>query len=181
MARLVAELRPRHVLAENVPGLIKLGLDQVLADLAATGYAAQACGVPACAVGAAHIRQRIWIYAADTNGTRWGQLHATTQPIGAGQHTGLDAQASGHTDWWAAESSFCGVPDGLSTGVDSGRRQRLKQLGNAIVPQVAYELLRYVQAVDTLHYSNSKPKTNRYERTPKSTLPLVRRQVEGRP
>lgn len=48
-------------------------------------------------------------------------------------------------DWWEFESRVCGVPDGLSSGVD-GRAARLKSLGNAIVPQVAYEILKEMAA-----------------------------------
>jgi hypothetical protein len=40
-------------------------------------------------------------------------------------------------DWWEVESSVCRVDDGLSSGLDKGRAQRIKQLGNSIVPQIA--------------------------------------------
>ncbi|MGI9572057.1 MAG: DNA cytosine methyltransferase [Candidatus Actinomarinaceae bacterium] len=39
--------------------------------------------------------------------------------------------------WWQTESSFCGIPDGISYGLDKGRGNRIKSLGNAIVPQMA--------------------------------------------
>ena len=50
-------------LLENVVGLIKLGLDEVLTDLEGEGYATRTFNIPACATGAPHLRQRIWVVA----------------------------------------------------------------------------------------------------------------------
>ena len=69
MLRLIRECRPTWVIGENVTGLIRLGLDEVLSDLAAEGYAARTFNIPACAVGAPHIRQRLWVVAhSDSQG-----------------------------------------------------------------------------------------------------------------
>jgi len=59
----VLHAEPTWVIAENVPGLIGPALDEVLSDLEAAGYEVGTLAVPACAVGAPHIRQRIWILA----------------------------------------------------------------------------------------------------------------------
>jgi DNA (cytosine-5)-methyltransferase 1 len=40
-------------------------------------------------------------------------------------------------DWWQTESTICRVDDGLPRGLDKGRAQRIKQLGNSIVPAIA--------------------------------------------
>ena len=61
MFRIVSELRPRWVLGENVPGLVRLGLDEVLSDLESIGYSCQTFDIPACAVDAPHVRHRVWI------------------------------------------------------------------------------------------------------------------------
>ncbi len=63
MARVIAEVRPRWVVAENTPGIVKLGLDDVLSDLESLGYACGTVVVPACAVSALHRRDRLWIVA----------------------------------------------------------------------------------------------------------------------
>ena len=63
MFRLIRECRPTWVVGENVAGLIRLGLDEVLSDLANEGYATRTFNIPACAVGAPHLRQRLWIVA----------------------------------------------------------------------------------------------------------------------
>src|SRR3990167_2874079 len=63
MRRVIAEVQPRWVVAENVPGLITLALDAVLSDLEALGYTTGAVTVPACAVDAPHRRERLWIVA----------------------------------------------------------------------------------------------------------------------
>ena len=63
MFRLIRECRPTWVVGENVIGLVQLGLDEVLSDLESEGYATRTFNIPACAVGAPHIRQRIWIVA----------------------------------------------------------------------------------------------------------------------
>src|SRR3990167_2994966 len=73
MRRVIAEVQPRWVVAENVPGLITLALDAVLSDLEALGYTTGAVTVPACAVDAPHRRERLWIVGyADGTGT-WQQ------------------------------------------------------------------------------------------------------------
>ena len=63
IARLVSELRPQYVIVENVSALLSRGIGRVLGDLAEIGYDAEWHCIPASAVGAPHIRDRIWIIA----------------------------------------------------------------------------------------------------------------------
>ena len=62
-AKAIEVLKPRYVLIENVSALRSRGLDQVLGSLAALGYDAEWHCIPACAVGAPHRRDRVWIVA----------------------------------------------------------------------------------------------------------------------
>jgi DNA (cytosine-5)-methyltransferase 1 len=61
--RLVRELRPRAVVLENVAGLLTRGLDRVLGTLAEVGFDAEWHCIPAAAVGAPHIRDRVFVLA----------------------------------------------------------------------------------------------------------------------
>ena len=63
VARLVGELRPDYVLLENVSALLTRGLDAVLGTLASLRYDALWACIPACAVGAPHRRDRVWLLA----------------------------------------------------------------------------------------------------------------------
>jgi DNA (cytosine-5)-methyltransferase 1 len=42
--------------------------------------------------------------------------------------------------WWQTQSNLCGIPHGLSKTLDKNRANRIKALGNSIVPQIAREL-----------------------------------------
>ena len=42
--------------------------------------------------------------------------------------------------WWQTQSKLCGVPDGVSYKLDKDRANRIKALGNSIVPQIAREI-----------------------------------------
>lgn len=61
--RLIKEIRPTWGIFENVAGHITMGLDEVLSDLEAEGYAARPFVIPACGVDAPHRRDRVWIVA----------------------------------------------------------------------------------------------------------------------
>jgi DNA (cytosine-5)-methyltransferase 1 len=51
--------------------------------------------------------------------------------------------------WWQTESRICGVPPGVSYGVDRDRAKRIKALGNSIVPQIARQIgLAIMEAED---------------------------------
>jgi site-specific DNA-cytosine methylase len=59
--RVLSELRPTWVVAENPPGIVKLALDDVLTEMESQGYSCQAYNIPACSVQAPHQRARIFI------------------------------------------------------------------------------------------------------------------------
>ena len=42
--------------------------------------------------------------------------------------------------WWQTQSRICRIPDGVSTRMDRNRNERLKSLGNSIVPQIIREI-----------------------------------------
>jgi DNA (cytosine-5)-methyltransferase 1 len=97
MARCLRLLRPRWALLENVPGHLSLGFDTVIADLAALGYDTEWECLPAAAVGAPHLRWRVFVVAhADGNGEpdvtvdgeMAGQLVAYTRGAGGRENTG---------------------------------------------------------------------------------------------
>jgi len=135
MRRIIEEARPRWVLSENVVGHITLGLDQVLSELESIGYAATATVIPACAVDARHRRDRVWIMAGDTNGFDVDTLGKVQDGI---------ACPGGRSRWLPAPG-MGRKADGIPRAVD-----RNHGLGNAIVPQVAAEILRAMMAVDSL-------------------------------
>lgn len=60
---IVQRCQPTWVLIENVTGFISLALDLVQTDLESAGYTTQAYVLPACAVNAPHIRERVFILA----------------------------------------------------------------------------------------------------------------------
>lgn len=67
MWRVIRDLRPRYVVAENVPALTHRGLDIVLGSLAEIGYDAEWQTISAAGVGAPHIRERVFIVAYPNN------------------------------------------------------------------------------------------------------------------
>jgi DNA (cytosine-5)-methyltransferase 1 len=77
--RIIRNVRPKFVLLENVPGHLSLGFGRVLGDLAESGYDARWDCIPAAAVSAPHLRDRVFILAERTgtlaNGYGIGRLH----------------------------------------------------------------------------------------------------------
>jgi DNA (cytosine-5)-methyltransferase 1 len=53
---------------------------------------------------------------------------------------GCDAVSEQNKTWWEAQSKLCGVPNGVSYELDKDRSNRIKSLGNSIVPQIARQL-----------------------------------------
>ena len=156
-ARIIRELRPRFVVVENVSTLANLGLDDVLGSLSDSGYDAQWTCVRASDVGAPHRRERLFIVAwrvadavrersprelptgaAPRAARRRGAVPRASEPrLGGGAH-GLPAGLDAHR-WPVGRGEQ--QPDGEPPRVtdERGERaQRLKALGNAVVPQVAY-------------------------------------------
>lgn len=82
-ARLIGELGPDYVIVENVSALLSRGLDRVLGDLAALGYDAEWHCIPAGAVGAPHIRDRLWIVAYPNRDHDGREPHVGTIRCGA--------------------------------------------------------------------------------------------------
>ena len=141
MARLVAELQPRWVVAENVPGLRGRGADRVLHDLEAAGYACWPLVVGAAHAGAPHRRARVWVVAQALAADAGGAGLEAGQPGAAGPAPGLPVE---RRSGWPAEPGLCRVGDGLPAGLDGltqppaarerQRRARVHALGNAAVP-----------------------------------------------
>jgi DNA (cytosine-5)-methyltransferase 1 len=94
MLRVIEDIRPRWVVAENVAGHITMGLDTTLSDLAGAGYATGALVIPACAAGALHRRDRVFVVAHD-NGSGCVDAQAEKHAGKAGQPQCAEAPAGG--------------------------------------------------------------------------------------
>ena len=51
--------------------------------------------------------------------------------------------------WWQTQSKLCGVPDGVSYKLDKDRANRIKALGNSIVPQIAREIGKAIMEAES--------------------------------
>lgn len=148
MLRIIGESRPAWVIAENVNGLLRMGIDKVLADLEAEGYTTRTLIIPACGKNAQHRRDRLWILA---NSTRNGNIRESRKMGSEAKEAqklrlqSCDSNAG--REWvesWDAKPEYDRAINGVSTRMD---RDRIKSIGNAIVPQVAYEILRTIKVI----------------------------------
>ena len=115
-------IRPKYVLVENVPMLRFKGLGRVLGALAKMGYDAEWTSLWACQFGAPHARERLFVVAYHS----CGRHKLQKKPILAGR------TPTELCNWWKNQPAVCRVDDGVPHRVD-----RLKCLGNSVVPQVA--------------------------------------------
>jgi len=49
-------------------------------------------------------------------------------------------QVGSRKTWWQTESELCGIPNGVSYELDKDRSNRIRALGNSIVPQIARQI-----------------------------------------
>ena len=96
MVRVIKELRPAWVVGENVTGIIRLALTDILSDLEACGYRARTFLIPACAVGARHRRYRVAIVGySEHNGLSSTAVSRISQKAGRGQQEGKKKEEPG--------------------------------------------------------------------------------------
>jgi DNA (cytosine-5)-methyltransferase 1 len=159
VARIVREMGPRVVALENVAALLTRGMGDVLGTLASLGYDAEWHCIPAAAVGAPHIRDRVFLLAYHDGGdcgASWprkakaGTANVTVAGSASAVVSNADSQRLTNAqrkrsaapsprrdkpvanNWGTAEPAVGRVADGVPKLVD-----RLRGLGNAVVPQVA--------------------------------------------
>ena len=175
--RVVADLCPRFFVAENPIGLLNHDggrtFHGILRAFASVGYVCEWHVIAAADVGAPHRRQRVWI-VADANGrgrerkriTKHGDQQGSFGDIAdrcgswgrRARQAASDSQYRGRqgrhperpwpdpamsSGWWATEPSVGRVAHGVPNRVD-----RLRCLGNAVVPQVAEVIGRAIIELD---------------------------------
>lgn len=157
VARVLDEVRPRWFVGENTPGLFARAgqryFTRILADLNALGYSVSWGIWGACDAGAPHKRDRVFIVANDAR-ERWRELaESQRRQCSFGSLEVREFKEFGQTS--ACEETrallrlsrkidkpSCPVlrnDYGLSEGVD-----RLRCLGNAVVPQQAYPIFQTI-------------------------------------
>ena len=143
--RHIESIRPVRCFFENVEGHISLGLRKVISDLESLGYVCAWGIFSAREVGAPHQRKRVYILA-DSNGVRCdrGQLsdrvsersveieaqQRPEQSVVRSEVKGCCGKA--RRAHWFPEPNVGRVVDGCPDRVD-----RIRMLGNGIVPQTA--------------------------------------------
>lgn len=150
MFRVIRTIRPTWVLAENVYGIIDLELDTVLSQMESIGYTTQAFVIPACAVGALHRRDRVWIfaYSAGIQLEKWRSRKTKKSEISRAEKNDFRNRAG--RSFQPVPWQPNGTPDILRVaygipGELDGRLDRIKALGNAIQPQIAYHLFNFIK------------------------------------
>jgi len=165
--RAICEIKPRWILVENVPGLLSAENGRlfggILRDLAAGGYDVEWDCIPAAAFGAPHLRYRVFLVAY-SNQIRW---HGWTRTSRQSWRTEFEnGSKNGESDvahsneqgleifscqsknfiselkatkrggewwrWWSTEPNVGRMAHGVPSRVD-----RIRGLGNAVVPQIA--------------------------------------------
>ena len=86
-----------------------------------------------------------WLFVGNNKQDVWNteSTRRESSSMGLGKREFGRASSWGkqcESNWWKAQSKLCGVPNGVSFELDKDRKDRIKSLGNSIVPQIAREI-----------------------------------------
>lgn len=142
MLRIIRLVRPRYVLVENVAALLNRGLDEVLGSLAESGYDAEWQVLSASMFGAPHKRRRMFIIAYSSN----GRIERGISPPGNAYPNVRRGGREKDIRWEITEPMLYRSDDGIPKRLHQDNR--LRSLGNAIVPQCAQHVAECVLEYD---------------------------------
>lgn len=157
--RIITKSKPHWFIGENVSGVVEMELDNILDDLEKEDYKTRAFIIPACASNAPHRRDRVWIianrscercdmrpnprekrYLQDDKEWDIETLQSEWEKFKPKSWATCTAKS-----YLAANAHISRMDDGISNRLD-----RIKSLGNAIVPQVAYVFMKLIKTIDNL-------------------------------
>lgn len=152
--RIIQEVKPRFVVGENVTGILTLDdgkpFEKICLSLENEGYTVQPFIIPACAKKAEHQRDRVWILAhangigLEENLARPGEdFRVLPEPpnlLGGLAHI---ARTPTRTS-----SGNLRTGDGIPYWMD-----RIKGLGNTVVPQVVFEIYQAFERLNKLKWN----------------------------
>lgn len=173
--RTIRVVRPDYAIVENVAALLSRGMGEVLRDLAESGYDAEWDCLPAYAFGAEHERDRVFVVAypdrarqLQPQGRKQNQWRRTSdrdkETVANTVRKGLSLRSTDSTD--STDARIFGKGLGFAIGTEMaglerrgasrwrgdvhgipGRMDRIKALGNAVVPQIAEWIAHRIKAV----------------------------------
>jgi DNA (cytosine-5)-methyltransferase 1 len=155
MFRAVREIKPAFVVPENVPGLISWGgglvFESVCNDLESEGYEIIPFILPAIGLNAPHKRERVFLIAYSDSARLQinvqREQRSVPQPFTPHEGYTFDRTPPTGREWeeFPHQSHICRGNDGVPDRVD-----RIKSLGNAIVPQIAYQILKSINTFNEM-------------------------------
>lgn len=176
MLRSIREIKPKWVVGENVPGIANwnggLVFEEIQNNLEVEGYKVQPVHIPAIAIGADHIRERVWFVAYSSS---MGRQNVQSN-IGSSSYTGSNSERGRKTiegggkeaDELDSQSNpflrfqemygkppIFDVDDGLPFRLDGitvpkWLEESHKGAGNAIHPKVAHQIFKAIEQYETL-------------------------------
>lgn len=167
VARVLGEIRPKWFVGENTPGLFARNnqryFRRILDDLATLGYTVGWGIWGACDVGAPHRRDRVFIVARnaeargmqfericcsipDANGERVGKYGIESKfrkACESKNNNGRGKEKNEPGEWWKTEPDVGRVAYGVPARMD-----RLRCLGNAVVPHQIYPIFEKIAEIE---------------------------------
>ncbi|MGM7719420.1 DNA cytosine methyltransferase [Metabacillus sp. Hm71] len=172
MFRIIKELKPSWIVGENVANFVNMELDRTLFDLESVGYRWRTFVIPACAVNAKHRRDRTFVVAhsnrprelqqerrfeklrnwsgncsedvSDSNSERLEGSENAREISRKGKKSNEQLAGCDKTGaTWTVEPNVGRVANGVPNRVD-----RIKALGNAVVPQQIYPIFKTIMEIE---------------------------------
>ena len=125
---IIQKKRPSWTVFENVYGHITMGLDTVLTDLESEGYATRTFVIPACAVGAPHKRDRLWIIShtdrrvGDVFDSEYDGRIASEKPRGVKEAVRQESEGENYTLDFEGAGGLSRAESDVADPNDSGDR-----------------------------------------------------------
>lgn len=155
MFRVIWEVQPSWVVGENVPGIIRMALEDICFALEGEGYEVQPFIIPSASIGSWDKRDRVWIIAYNNrfrcNNEQKGQIKTLQNKIriteakkqGRRKQQCRIIESDWLRNWIEVASELC-----RSAARVLNRMDRIKALGNSINPHVAFEIFKAIEQYD---------------------------------
>lgn len=139
--RLANEIRPNFIFLENVPAITSKGGIEVVTQITKMGYDCRWITITASSLGAIHKRER-WFLLAHSKGERFKEERQPMREEERQPRFDIETKFNTQNKRKESPSPFYRVGDDVSFRVD-----RVRALGNAVVPTQAREAFRILSGI----------------------------------